>query len=249
MNDDQLLRYSRQILLADIDIDGQEKLLKSHVIIIGVGGLGSPVALYLAAAGVGEITLVDHDLVDLSNMQRQIAHGMSTIGQPKVSSAKRAMLEINPQCHVNTINEALSESLLASVFESTAYDVIIDCTDNFAIRKLINLISLRYAIPLVSAAAIRLEGQLSVFNLTGTSPCYQCVYPDLDEEALTCSEAGVVGALVGVMGSLQALEVIKIIAGFGETLSGKLMLFDAKYSQWRTLNIKKDKQCKVCAVK
>ncbi|WP_207802692.1 HesA/MoeB/ThiF family protein [Motiliproteus coralliicola] len=246
MNDSQLLRYSRQIMLPEVDVDGQEKLLAARVLVIGLGGLGSPVALYLAAAGVGELVLSDFDEVDLSNLQRQIAHGQDDIGRPKVESARDQILQINPDVRVTTLNQRLEEQELLD--QVAAADVVVDCCDNFVTRFAINEACVRQQTPLVSGAAIRLEGQVNVFDSRNPdSPCYRCLFPDGgDDAALTCADSGVIAPLVGMIGTTQALETLKVITGFGRSLVGRLLLLDAKYLEWRSLNLGKDPDCPVC---
>lgn len=245
MDDKDLLRYSRHILLPQLDVGGQEKIIAARVLIVGLGGLGSPVAMYLAASGVGELVLVDDDSVDLSNLQRQIVHGENTVGMSKVESAARQLNQLNANCSVIKINRRLDENEFAR--EAKAATVVADCSDNFATRKLINKVCLENKIPLVSGAAIRMEGQVTVFDFRDPAcPCYQCLY-DIDaEENLSCSESGVLAPLVGVIGSFQAVEALKIIAGFGKTLLGRLALFDAEYGEWRHLTFRKDPHCPVC---
>ena len=247
LSDEELLRYSRQILLAHVDIDGQLKLKNSRVLIVGLGGLGSPVALYLAAAGVGELHLADFDRVDLSNLQRQIAHDTASIGQAKVDSAMARLGAINPQITLVPHRQALDVDSLAAAVSSV--DLVLDCSDNFSTREAVNAACVAAGKPLVSGAAIRLEGQLAVFDpRRAESPCYHCLYGHGSEAELTCSEAGVVGPLVGVVGSLQALEALKLLAGFGEPLVGRLLLIDAFTSQFRELRVKRDPGCTVCGV-
>ena len=248
LSDEELLRYSRQILLAQIDIDGQLRLQQSSVLIVGLGGLGSPVALYLAAAGIGRMHLADFDRVDLSNLQRQIVHDSTSIGQLKVQSAAKRLLQINPQLKLHLHEAALdNDSLDAAV---TAVDLVLDCSDNFSTREAVNAACVAAGKPLVSGAAIRLEGQLSVFDpRRAESPCYHCLYGHGSEAELTCSEAGVVGPLVGLVGSLQALEALKLLAGFGEPLVGRLLLIDALTTRFRELRVKRDPACSVCGVK
>lgn len=245
MNDEQLLRYSRQIMLPDVDLDGQDKLLTARVLIIGVGGLGSPVAMYLAAAGVGHLTLVDFDTVDLTNLQRQIAHTTQRIGMNKAVSAAQGLRELNPDVNIECIEQFLdTEELVAQVKLAT---VVIDCTDNFQTRFAINAACVAAKVPLVSGAAIRLEGQVAVFDARQEhSPCYRCLYEE-DSDDLTCAANGVLAPLVGVVGSMQALEAIKLICGFGTSLTGRLLLLDARHSQWRELKLPKDPHCPVCA--
>ena len=247
LSDEELLRYSRQILLAHVDIDGQLKLKNSRVLIVGLGGLGSPVALYLAAAGVGELHLADFDRVDLSNLQRQIVHDCNNIGQLKVESAAQRLRQINPQLELHLHATALdADSLGAAV---AAVDLVLDCSDNFGTREAVNAACVAARKPLVSGAAIRLEGQLAVFDSRrADSPCYHCLYGHGSEAELTCSEAGVVGPLVGLVGSLQALEALKLLAGFGEPLVGRLLLIDALSTRFRELRVKRDPACRVCGV-
>ncbi len=246
MNDQQLLRYSRQILLPEIDIEGQEKLLAARVLIIGLGGLGSPVAMYLAAAGVGQLVLADFDHVDLSNLQRQIVHKTQSIGELKVASAAQTLRDLNPDIDVVCIDKLMDAEILNHW--ASAVDVVVDCSDNFATRFAINAACVAAKVPLVSGAAIRLEGQLAVFNNGDpTSPCYNCLYDESSEENTSCAANGVLAPLVGVVGSMQALETIKIITGIGKVLVSKLLVFDARYSQWRELALHKDIRCPVCA--
>lgn len=244
MDDQQLLRYSRQIMLPEVDIDGQEKLLAARVLVIGLGGLGSPVSMYLAAAGVGTLVLADFDSVDLSNLQRQIAHTTARIGCNKARSAAQALSELNPHIAVSCIEDMLNADSLADAVARA--DAVVDCTDNFATRFAINSACVAAQKPLVSGAAIRLEGQVAVFDTRDPhSPCYRCLYEESDED-LSCAANGVLAPLVGIIGSMQALEVIKLITGFGSTLTGKLLLLDARYSQWRELKLPKDHACPVC---
>lgn len=245
LSDEELLRYSRQILLPQIDIDGQLRLKQARVLVVGVGGLGSPVALYLAAAGVGELHLADFDSVDLTNLQRQIIHDSQSVGQPKVDSAMARLTALNPEVRLVPHRAALDvDSLAAAV---SAVDLVLDCTDNFGTREAVNAACVAARKPLVSGAAIRLEGQLSVFDpRRDDSPCYHCLYGHGSEAELTCSEAGVVGPLVGMVGSLQALEALKLLAGFGEPLVGRLLLVDALGSRFRELRVKRDPGCAVC---
>lgn len=244
MNDEELLRYSRHILLPDIDVAGQQAFAQAKVLVIGLGGLGSPVAMYLAAAGVGHLCLVDFDVVDVSNLQRQVVHDQDRLGQNKATSAKAALHKLNPLIQIDTIEQKV-ESWDALV---GAADIVVDCTDNFTTRFAINAACYQYKKPLVSAAAIRLEGQLSVFDHRDPqSPCYQCLYSPDNSDELRCAEAGVMAPVVGVMGSLQALEVLKLIAGIGTSLVGRLVLFDAKHHQWREMGLPKDPGCTLCS--
>lgn len=245
MNDEQLLRYSRQIMLPQWDIEGQEKLLASRVLIVGLGGLGCPVAMYLAAAGVGELVLADFDEVDLTNLQRQIAHGEADVGRLKALSAQESLRQLNRTIKVTTISERLDESNLHGVVRQV--DVVVDCTDNFTIRHQLNRASVHCGKPLVSGAAIRFEGQVSVFDpRQADAPCYRCLYAQAPDENLSCSESGVIAPLVGVVGSMQALETLKLLAGVGQTLAGKLLMFDALNADWRSLKLPKDPACPVC---
>lgn len=244
MNDEQLLHYSRQIMLPEIDHDGQQRLLDSSVLIIGMGGLGSPVALYLAAAGVGRLVIVDHDQVDLSNLQRQIIHRMDSIGISKVESAKASLKALNPDCQVEAINALLDEAALAEQIGKV--DLVLDCSDNFATRFMVNRLCVALGKPLVSGAAIRWDGQVGVFNDHPQAPCYRCLYGEGGEMEDTCTANGVLAPVVGIIGSIQATEAIKLLAGAGELLSGRLMVLDALSMQWRTLKLKKDPACPVC---
>jgi molybdopterin/thiamine biosynthesis adenylyltransferase len=245
LTDEELLRYSRQILLRQVDIDGQLRLKASRVLIVGLGGLGSPVALYLAAAGVGELHLADFDSVDLTNLQRQVLHDSHAVGLTKVDSALARLGALNPGIELRAHRAALDADSLAAA--GAAVDLVLDCSDNFATREAVNAACVRAAKPLVSGAAIRLEGQLSVFDPRNPlSPCYHCLYGHGSESELTCSEAGVIGPLVGLVGSLQALEALKLLAGFGEPLVGRLLLIDALGSRFRELRVKRDPGCAVC---
>lgn len=248
MNDQQLLRYSRQIMLPDVDIEGQEKLLAARVLIIGLGGLGSPVAMYLAAAGVGHLVLADFDTVDLSNLQRQIVHTTDRIGLSKVESAAQTLRALNPAVQITCVAQVLDAEALQE--QIAKVDVVVDCCDNFQTRFAVNAACVAARVPLVSGAAIRLEGQVAVFDSREpNSPCYRCLYDEDSEENTTCAANGVLAPLVGIIGSMQALEAIKIIAGFGTGLAGKLLVFDARHSQWRELRLPKDPHCPACAAK
>jgi adenylyltransferase/sulfurtransferase len=246
LSDRQLLKYSRQVLLPDIDVQGQEKLLAAKVLVIGLGGLGSPVAMYLAAAGVGELVLVDDDIVELSNLQRQIIHDESAIGLQKVASAAQRIGLLNADTKVQCIPTRLSESVLSELLKTVS--LVVDCSDNFSTRFMINKACVMHKVPLVSGAAIRMEGQLLTIDpRVEQSPCYQCLYPQADNENLSCSESGVLAPLVGVIGSMQALEAIKVLVGMSDTLVGRLLVFDGKSMQWQTLKLKRDTFCAVCA--
>ncbi len=244
MNDDQLLRYSRQIMLPSIGIDGQERLLEAKVLIIGLGGLGAPVAMYLAAAGVGNLVLVDFDKVDLSNLQRQIIHTTDRIDSPKVESARKTLLALNPEIHIETIDHPLDESELTD--RAAQADLVIDATDNFSSRFAINRACHATRTPLVSGAAIRMEGQVSVFNGQPDGPCYHCLYPEGGELDESCSANGVLAPLVGIIGSIQATEAIKILTNSGTSLIGRLLILDAMQMEWRSLKLKADPNCPVC---
>ncbi|MBF4989748.1 molybdopterin-synthase adenylyltransferase MoeB [Methylophilus sp. QUAN] len=247
MQDDLLLRYSRHIMLPQVEYAGQEKLTQSHALIIGAGGLGAPVAMYLAAAGVGTLTICDFDHVDLTNLQRQIIHTTAAVGQNKALSAQATIARLNPEVKVNVETTRLNnDALAARVAEA---DVVIDCSDNFATRYLLNQLCFSHKTPLVSGAAIRFEGQLSVFDFRhDESPCYHCLYPDVgDDQALRCADNGVFAPLVGMIGTAQAAEAIKVLLNIGQTMQGRLLLLDALSAEWRTIRLKKDPSCTVCA--
>jgi len=247
-NDEQLLHYSRQIMLPQFGVEGQQRLTDAHVLIMGVGGLGSPAALYLAAAGVGTLTLVDFDTVDNSNLQRQIVHNTESIGDSKVDSAKKTLTNINPEIDINCINKQLTQEELESLI--TDVSCVIDATDNFATRFLINNACVSQRIALVSAAAIQYEGQISVFDLRhDDGACYACLYAEGGEENTNCSDNGILAPVVGILGSMQALEAIKLICDLGETLKNRLLIFDALALQWRTMKLNKDHHCPVCGSK
>ncbi len=245
MNDDQLLRYSRQILLPQVGIEGQERLRAARVLIVGMGGLGSPVALYLAASGVGHLVIVDHDLVELSNLQRQIVHTSDRIGQPKVVSAQQMLQGINPETVITALQLRLDVDALTE--QVAAADAVVDATDNFATRFALNRVCVAQKTPLISGAAIRMEGQVAVFRPDlPDSPCYRCLYKDMDELGETCSQTGVLAPVVGIIGSIQATETLKVLLNMGETLTGRLLLLDAYTMEWRSLRLRKDPQCPVC---
>lgn len=248
-NDQQLLHYSRQIMLPHFGIEGQQQLKNAHVVIIGIGGLGSPAAMYLAAAGVGQLTLVDFDTVDNSNLQRQIVHTTDSIGCSKVDSAKNNLLKINPETTIHCVNKQLSEKELEQQIKQVS--CVIDATDNFATRFQINRTCVAQQTALVSAAAIQYEGQISVFDLTRQdSACYACLYNEEGgEENTNCSDNGILAPVVGILGSMQALEAIKLICNLGQTLTNRLLLFDALALQWRTMKFNKDPNCPVCCNK
>ena len=247
MNDEQLLRYSRHILLPEIGVEGQEKLLASSALVIGAGGLGSPAALYLAAAGVGTITLADGDAVDLTNLQRQILHTTESIGKPKAASGREALAKINPEVKVVPMHRRLQgEELDRLVAEAS---VVLDCSDNFATRHAVNRACVRHRRPLVSGAAVRFDGQVSVFDLRDdSSPCYQCLFPENAElEEVRCAVMGIFAPLTGIIGAVQAAEALKLLAGAGDTLKGRLLILDALAMQWRTVKLAKDPACTVCS--
>ena len=247
MNDEQLLRYSRHILLDELGVEGQEKLLASHAVVIGAGGLGSPVALYLASAGVGHITLVDHDTVDATNLQRQIAHNLERLGQPKAESAKAAMHAINPEVHIDTVLQRADAALLDQLLPGA--DVILDCTDNFDTRHAINRASVRHRVPLVSGAAIRFDGQLSVYDpRNAESPCYACIFPDTDGlEEVRCATMGVFAPLVGIIGTMQAAEALKLLSGMGSRLVGRLTMLDGRGMEFTEVKLARNPGCPVCS--
>jgi len=244
MDDASLLRYSRQILLPEIGIEGQQRLAEASALVIGLGGLGSPVAMYLAAAGVGGLALVDDDQVDLSNLQRQVVHTTADIGRPKVESARDRLQQLNPECRVHVHAARLDESALRQAIGEA--DIVIDCCDNFETRFLVNRLCHASATPLVSGAAIRWEGQVAVFLYAQGDPCYHCLYGGGEDQAERCSENGVISPLVGVIGSLQALEALKVLCGAGETLNSRLMIFDGLHAQWRSVKLRADPACPVC---
>lgn len=246
MDDETLLRYSRQIMLPEIDIDGQQKLADARVLIIGLGGLGSPVSLYLAAAGVGHLVLVDFDKVELTNLQRQIVHGTPDIGRLKVQSAAESIGMLNPLVRLTTIEHTLEEDELAE--QVRAADVVVDATDNLTSRFAINAACVQNRTALVSGAAIRFEGQVMVYRPdVDDAPCYRCLYRSDEEIDETCAQTGVLAPLLGVIGSIQAVETMKLIAGIGETLSGRLLLLDAFRMEWHSVTIRKNPRCPVCS--
>jgi molybdopterin/thiamine biosynthesis adenylyltransferase len=246
MNDDQLLRYSRHILLDDIGIDGQRRLLAAHALVIGVGGLGSPVALYLASAGVGTLTLVDDDTVALTNLQRQIAHATSDIGRPKVDSAAARIAALNDGVRVIALRERAGPAQLAELVGGA--DVVVDCSDNFATRQAVNAACVARMRPLVAGAAIGFDGQVSVYDSRSpASPCYACVFPpDAEFAEALCSTMGVFAPLVGIIGSLQAAEALKLLAAVGESLTGRLQMLDARTMQWTEIRAGRASGCPVC---
>lgn len=246
MNDEQLLRYSRQIMVPGLDLEGQERLLQSRVLMIGLGGLGSPASLYLAAAGVGHLQLADFDQVDLTNLQRQILHGTADIGRAKTDSAVERIRALNPEINAEAINERLTPARLEELVAGV--DVVVDGCDNFATRFAVNAACVAAGKPLVSGAVIGMDGQLAVFRPDLDGPCYRCVFADTGEEAQSCSETGVLGPLTGVIGSLQAVETVKVLTGLGTPLNHRLMIVDALTQTWRRLNLQRDPACPVCSM-
>ncbi|HYG42516.1 MAG TPA: TOMM precursor leader peptide-binding protein [Bordetella sp.] len=246
MNDQQLLRYARHILLDELGIEGQEKFLAGKVLIVGAGGLGSPAALYLATAGVGDITLADDDVVELSNLQRQILHADASVGRPKAESGRDTLAAYNPETRVTPRVERLDGQRLQDAV--AAADLVLDCTDNFTTRHAINRACVHHRKPLVSGAAIRFDGQVSVYDLRrDDAPCYHCLFPETDElEEANCATMGVFAPLVGIIGAMQAAEALKLLAGIGESLSGRLLWLDVRTMQWRSVNVLRDPECPVC---
>ena len=247
MNDNQLLRYSRHILLQEIGIDGQERLLAAHALVIGAGGLGSPAAMYLASGGVGRITLVDGDSVDLTNLQRQILHTTAAVGRAKAYSGQDTLAQLNPEIEVRAVSERVDGDRLAELVASA--DVVLDCSDNFATRHAVNRACVHYRKPLVSGAGVRFDGQVSVFDLRhGGSPCYNCLFPeDTEPEETRCAVMGVFAPLTGIIGTVQAAEALKLLACAGESLNGRLLLLECLEMQWRSVRLAKDPACKVCS--
>jgi len=246
MNDEQLLRYSRHLLLEEIDVAGQEALLGSHVLIIGAGGLGSAAAPYLAAAGVGHLTLVDHDAVELTNLQRQIMHTESSIGKSKVASGKEFLQGLNSGIQIETIQAKASSSLLDDLLPSV--DIVLDCTDNFSSRHLINAACIKHQTPLVSGSALKLDGQISVFDPRNpNSPCYACIFsPDEKFEEVSCSTMGIFSPLVGIIGAMQAAQALQVLIGFGDPLVGRMLLWNGRNTQIDEIRISRNAECLVC---
>lgn len=248
MDDEHLLRYGRQIMLPQVDIAGQQKLFDSTALIIGMGGLGSPIAMYLAAAGVGHLILADFDVVELSNLQRQIIHHTADLGRLKVESARDTLLALNPEVQITCIPARLDEQALAGQVRRA--DVVLDGSDNFATRFAVNRACVSHRAPLVSGAAIRMEGQVAVFmNNSPDSPCYHCLYKEEGEEETRCSETGILAPVVGIIGCLQATEAIKVLVGMGNNLSGQVLIMDALHQDWRRLKLAKDPDCPICQVR
>ena len=249
MNDDQLLRYSRHILLNEFGIEGQRCLLAAHALVVGAGGLGSPVALYLGSAGVGRITIVDHDHVDLTNLQRQIAHTLARLGQPKANSAAQTILALNPEVRVTPVQERADPQRLDSLLHDV--DVVLDCSDNFATRHAVNAACVARRIPLVSGAAIGFDGQISVYDTrSGVHPCYACIFPpEAAFEETSCATMGVFAPLVGIIGTMQAAEALKLLAGIGSSLAGRLLMLDARNMEWTEIRTQRSPSCTVCGTR
>ena len=246
MNDQQLLRYARHLMLDEIGIEGQQRLLDAHALVIGAGGLGSPVVLYLATAGVGHITVVDHDTVDLTNLQRQIVHNQSRLGLPKAESARATVAAINPDVQVRAVVQRADAALLGEQVPQA--DVVLDCSDNFRTRHAVNVACVKHRKPLVSGAAIGWDGQVSVYDTRSPqAPCYACLFPpDAAHEDVACSTMGVLAPLVGVIGSVQAAEAIKLLAGAGEPLAGRLLMLDGRRMAWDSITLQRQASCSVC---
>ena len=246
MDDQLLLRYSRQILLPEIDIEGQNRLIESSVLLIGLGGLGSPIAMYLAAAGVGRLVLVDHDHVELSNLQRQVVHGTADLKRPKVESARDRLAALNPHTRIETFTRRLEQDDFDELLPGI--DVVVDATDNFDTRFQINHACVRHRKPLVSGAAIRFEGQVTVFHPgTEASPCYRCLFSNDPGAAQNCAQTGVVAPLLGIIGSVQAMETLKVLMGIGRDLTGRLLLLDALEMEWHSMRFRRDPRCPECS--
>lgn len=246
MNDEQLLRYSRHLLLEEIDVEGQEKLLNAHALIVGAGGLGSAVAPFLAAAGVGRITLMDHDSVDLTNLQRQIMHTEKSVGISKVASAKEFLQNLNSTIQIDTIQVKATSQLLDDLLPNI--DIVLDCTDNFSTRHLINAACVKNFTPLVSGSALKFDGQVSVFDpRSSSSPCYACIFsPDEQFEEVSCSSMGIFSPLVGIIGAIQAAQALQVLIGFGEPLVGRMLLWNGRTTQIDQIRISRNNECSVC---
>ena len=249
MNDEQLLRYSRHILLDEIGIEGQQRLLASHALVIGAGGLGSPVALYLGTAGVGHITIVDHDTVDLTNLQRQIAHNLARVGTPKAASAQASIAAINPDVRVTPLIERADASRLDALVRDA--DVVLDCSDNFKTRHAVNAACVQHRKPLVAGAAIGFDGQISVYDTRRPdAPCYACLFPpEATFEEVQCATMGVFAPLVGIIGTMQAAEALKLLAGIGTSLAGRLQMLDARTMEWNEIRMARQPECAVCGAR
>jgi molybdopterin/thiamine biosynthesis adenylyltransferase len=246
MTDEQLLRYSRHILLDEIGIEGQQRLLASHALVIGAGGLGSPVALYLGTAGVGRITICDHDKVDLTNLQRQIAHNLARVGTPKAISAQASIAAINPDVQVTPLIERADAARLDTLVAEA--DVVLDCSDNFKTRHAVNAACVAHRKPLVAGAAIGFDGQISVYDTRSSdAPCYACLFPaEATYEEVQCATMGVFAPLVGIIGTMQAAEALKLLAGIGTSLAGRLQMLDARTMEWNEIRMARQPQCAVC---
>lgn len=247
MNDEQLLRYSRHVLLEDIGIEGQQRLLQSHALVVGAGGLGSPVAMYLGTAGVGRLTVVDHDTVDLTNLQRQIAHDLSRVGLPKADSVRSRIAAVNPDVQVRALARRADAALLDQLVQQA--HVVLDCSDNFTTRHAVNAACVRHRKPLVAGAAIGFEGQVSVYDVRDAhSPCYACLFaPDAGFEEAACATMGVFAPLVGIIGTVQAAEALKLLAGVGRSLAGRLLMLDARSMHWDEVRLAPEPGCPTCA--
>ncbi len=247
MDDTQLLRYSRHILLDEIGIEGQQRLLASHALVIGAGGLGSPVALYLGTAGVGRLTIVDHDTVDLTNLQRQIAHNLARVGTPKATSAQASIAAINPDVQVTPLIERADATRLDALVSEA--DVVLDCSDNFKTRHAVNAACVKHKKPLVSGAAIGFDGQISVYDTrTPDAPCYACLFPpEATFEEVQCATMGVFAPLVGIIGTMQAAEALKLLVGIGSSLAGRLQMLDARSMEWNEIRMARQAACTVCS--
>jgi molybdopterin-synthase adenylyltransferase len=247
VNDQELLRYSRHILLPQIGIEGQESLRAARILVLGAGGLGSPAALYLASAGIGTLVLADGDTVDLTNLQRQILHRTAAIGQPKVASGQATLADLNPECQVIPLLERLAGERLDA--EVAAADVVLDCSDNFATRHAVNRACVKHGKPLVSGAAIRFDGQVAVFDVRQSgSPCYHCLFPEAEDvEEVRCATMGVFAPITGIIGAVQAAEALKLVIGCGEPLAGRLLLLDGLAMEWRSIAVPRDPACPVCS--
>jgi len=244
LSDSELLRYSRQISIKAMDIDGQERLKQAKVLMIGAGGLGCAASQYLTVAGIGELTLVDFDMVELSNLQRQVLHQDANIGQPKVASAKQTLSQLNPHVAINTINAVLDDHEFDALIAD--HNIVLDCTDNVSVREQLNLCCFKYKVPLISAAAIRMEGMVTVFDYQVETPCYHCFSALFGEQQLSCVESGVLAPVVGMIGCLQAVEAIKVITGMGKTLAGRILMIDAMTMEFREMKLPKQPHCKIC---
>ncbi|HBZ16344.1 MAG TPA: molybdopterin-synthase adenylyltransferase MoeB [Pantoea sp.] len=244
LSDEEMLRYNRQIVLRGFDFDGQEKLKAARVLVVGLGGLGCAAAPYLASAGVGHLTLLDFDTVSLSNLQRQILHSDAKIGVAKVASAQQLLAAINPHCQLEAIDAQLDDAQLSALI--ARHDAVVDCTDNVTTREQINRLCFQHKVPLISGAAIRMEGQLSVFTWQPGEPCYRCISRLFGDQVLSCVEAGVMAPLVGIVGAMQAMETLKVLTGFGTPASAKLLMYDAMSAEFRSMNVAQDTHCEVC---